>query len=255
MKLGAQLFSLRHECDTPEKLYACLKRVKEIGYDIVQASAICAIDGELLRSYVDEFDMSIGCTHRPFDEIVNETEKCIAFHKAIGCEVIGLGMMPDKYQHDYDGIVEFCNTIKEPIKKINDAGLRFAYHNHAFEFKTYNDVTVIDYMINALPELNFIFDIYWSNYAGADTDKYIKMLSAQDRLNHIHFKDMKTEPEGPICACGDGVIDFTHYTKLCKECGIENVYVEQDNAPTFDDAYAEMTKSYNHVRGIFDKEI
>lgn len=253
MKLGAQLYSLRNECDTPEKLYNCFKRVNEIGYEQVQASGICAIDGKRLRSYIDEFQLPVGCTHRPFTEITEQTEKCIEFHKEIGCNVIGLGMMPVEYQNDYEGIVSLCNILKEPIKKITDAGLRFAYHNHALEFKSYNGVQIIDYMIDALPDLDFIFDVYWSTYAGADTEKYIRLLSKEGRLNHIHFKDMKSAPQGPICACGDGIIDFRALTKLSLECGIENVYVEQDNAPSFD-AFNEMTKSYNHLKNIFGSE-
>lgn len=251
MKLGAQLYSLRTECDTPDKLYNCLKKVKEIGYEEVQASGICAIDGALLRSYIDELQLPVGCTHRPFTEITDETDKCIQFHKEIGCGVIGLGMMPIEYQNDYDGLVSLCNMLKEPIKKINAAGLRFAYHNHALEFKPYNGVKVIDYMIDKLPDLDFIFDVYWSAYAGADTEKYIKLLSSAGRLNHIHFKDMRSAPQGPICACGDGITDFHALARLSAKCGIENVYVEQDNAPDFD-AFDEMTKSYKFLRNIFD---
>ena len=254
MKLGAQLYSLRHECDTPQRLYSCLKKVKEIGYDNVQASGICAIDGQLLRSYSDELQLPIGCTHRPFAEITEQTDKCIEFHRAIGCDVIGLGMMPAEYQNDYEGLVSLCNMLKEPIKKITDAGLRFAYHNHALEFKSYGDIRIIDYMISELPDLDFIFDVYWSTYAGADTEKYIRLLSNEGRLNHIHFKDMKALPQGAICACGDGVIDFRALTRLSLECGIENVYVEQDNAPDFD-AYNEMTKSYKHIKEIFEAEM
>ena len=247
MKLGAQLYSLREHCDAPEKLKETLKRVKEMGYDIVQASTICEIDPVLLKSYIDEYNIPVGCTHRIFNEIVNETDKCINFHKTIGCQVIGLGALPGEYRNSYEALLEFRDKIAPAIKKINDAGLTFAYHNHAFDFAPVGDTTIMEFFIEKIPEAHFIFDVYWAKFAGKSVEDYIRRLTKLGRLNHIHFKDMLTEPEGPICACGDGVIDFEYISSLCRECNIENVYVEQDNAPTFPDAFVEMEKSYNHL--------
>jgi len=50
MKLGAQLYTLHKQCETPADLLNSMKRVKEIGYEVAQASGICAIDGDLFRS-------------------------------------------------------------------------------------------------------------------------------------------------------------------------------------------------------------
>ena len=249
MKLGAQLFSLRDECDSPEKLLNCLRKVKDMGYDCAQASTICDIDPKLFRSYIDEVGMPITCTHRPFAEICDNTDFCIDFHKTIGCDVIGLGAMNVEYRDTYEGLVEFKNKLVEPIKKIRAAGLRFAYHNHAFDFNTPDGVEIYDFLINELPDLDFIHDVYWSTYAGKDPEYYIRKFAAAGRMNHLHFKDMKEAPQGPICACGEGIIDFAHLTNVCREAGIEYVYVEQDNAPTFG-SLAEMQKSYTYLKNI-----
>ena len=250
MKLGAQLYSLRENCDTPEKLKETLNRVKKMGYDIVQASAICDIDPALLKSYIEEFDIPIGCTHRPFNEIVNETEKCISFHKTIGCSVIGLGSMPVEYRGSYEELLKFRDLISPAIKKIKEAGLTFAYHNHAFDFDAIGNTSIMEFLINDMNDVDFILDVYWVKYAGKSIEEYMRRLTELGKLNHIHFKDMKEEPQGSICACGDGVIDFDYLSKLCRELGIENVYVEQDNAPSFPDAFEEIKKSYIHLNKI-----
>jgi len=251
MKLGAQLFSLRTECDTPEKLRETFRRVKEIGYEIVQASAICEIEAERLRSYVDEFNLPIGCTHRSFEEITKRTKETIFFHKTIGCPVVGLGSMPNEYRSSYLGIVEFVKAMREPIKMINDAGLTFAYHNHHFEFDVLDGgVRAYDYLISEAPEMSFIHDVYWSTYAGEDPKKYIKLLAESGRITEIHFKDMKTAPQGDICPCGEGVINFKELAECCRAYGIPNVYVEQDNAPDLGDPFAQMKVSFDYLRPI-----
>lgn len=253
MKLGAQLYSLRTECDTHEKLYNTFKRVKEIGYDAVQASAICEIEAEKLLSYIDELSMPVLCTHRSWTEIVENTDACIKFHETIKCPVIGLGGMPNEYRGSLDGLKEFVKALKTPMAKIKDAGLSFAYHNHAFEFDMLDGgIKMYDYLISEVPEMNFIHDVYWSTYAGENPEKYIKIIADASRMTDIHFKDMKTAPQGPICPCGEGVIDFAPLAKLCKEVGIKNVYVEQDNAPDLGDVFEQMASSYNHLRGMIN---
>ncbi len=251
MKLGAQFYTLRTECTTPEALLNSMRRIKGMGYDIMQASGICQIEGEMLKSFIDETNLPITCTHRPFAEIVENTDECIKFHKTIGCPVIGLGAMALEYRESYEGLKKFKELMTEPVKKIKDAGLSFAYHNHAFDFTLADGVKVYDFLLEDMPDIDFILDVYWVHYAGEDYFKYIKLLGESKRMTDIHFKDMKSEPQGAICPCGDGVIDFAPLVPLCESYGINNAHVEQDNAPELGDVFEQMERSYKHLRPMF----
>ena len=248
MKLGAQFYSIRDNTQTPEDLYRAFKSVKEIGYRTAQMSAICEIDAEVLKSYSEELSLPITCTHSPFDRIIGDTERLIEEHKTYGCPTIGLGYMPQEYHGD--GIYAFIEAIREPISKIKAAGLNFAYHNHAFEFEKVDGMTIYDILIDELPELDFIIDTYWVKYAGYDVMDYIKKIGAK-RIKNVHFKDMKSEPQGDICPCGEGIIDFEPIVRLCDEMGIENALVEQDNAPDAGDSIAQMKISYENLKHLF----
>ena len=248
MKLGAQFYSIRDNTQTPEDLYRAFKEIKNIGYEIVQMSAICDIDPTLLKSYSDEFALPITCTHSPYDRIINDTDALINEHKTYGCPTIGLGYMPNEYHGD--GIYKFIDALREPLRKIKAAGLDFAYHNHAFEFESVDGKLIYDILIDELPDLNFIIDTYWVKYAGYDFIEYIKKIGA-NRIKNVHLKDMKTEPKGDICPCGEGVIDFAPLIKLCDEMGIENALIEQDNAPDSGNSIGEMKKSYENLKSLF----
>lgn len=253
MKIGAQLYSLRTACTTPEDLKVTFEKVKNMGYDMVQASAICQIDPHLLRSYVDEYSLPVICTHRSLVEITERTKECIEFHKIIGCPCIGLGAMPNEARGSLESLKNFVEMLKEPVKKIRDAGLSFAYHNHAFEFENWDGVIPYDYLLENT-DFDYIHDVYWSTYAGKDPSYYVKLLGECGRMQNIHFKDMISAPQGAICPCGDGIIDFARLATECKKYGIENVYVEQDNAPDLGDPFAQMEKSYKHLKTLFEKE-
>ena len=85
----------------------------------------------------------------------------------------------------------------------------------------------------------------------ADGEEW-RLLYCGKRLQNVHFKDMADNEKKSICACGRGVLDFSAIAALCKQEGVVNVLVEQDNAPDAADALDEMKFSYEHLRPILD---
>lgn len=250
MKLGAQFYTLREKNKTPEGLRNSFKVMKEIGYSVAQMSAICPIEPERLMSFSEEFDLPITCTHSAYDRIVGDTDALIKEHITYGCPVIGIGSMPNNFRGSVEGARAFLESIKEPMKKMEAAGLRFAYHNHAFEFDDLGGVCSFDILNEEAPTLNYILDTYWIKYAGRDYLEYIKLFG-NERLTNVHFKDMRTEPKGEICPCGAGTIDFAPVVKLCDELNIPYALVEQDNAPALGDEYEQMKFSFDHLKHLF----
>ncbi len=254
MKLGVQFYSLRQQCRTPEELKNTFRRVSEMGYEVAQMSGICQVDPYVLKSYAEDFALPITCTHSSLDRILNDTDALIREHKIYGADTVGLGWLPSEYCAE-EGIALFKSRFSEPMKKIADAGLFFAYHNHAFEFDAQvGGRSFYDALIEEVEELHFIMDTYWVAYAGRDPLAYIRKIGGS-RMQNIHYKDLKPGTEKPtICACGDGTLDFAAITAVCEEVGIENVLVEQDNAAEFPCAFAQMARSFRHLDGIVHHE-
>ena len=252
MKLGAQLYSVRDMTSTRDDLEKTFSEMKNIGYESVQLSAIGPIDAESIKELSEKYSLPIPCTHQSFENITVNTKETIKAHITYGCPVIGLGGMPVEYRESAEGIKEFLTKIKEPMKMIEDAGLKFAYHNHAFEFNKVDGRLIYDMLIEDAPSLNFILDTYWVKFGGYDYLEYIKRIGSE-RMTNVHFKDMKSEPKGEICPCGVGVIDFKPVIALCDELGIPNALVEQDNAPASGDSFGQMRISHDNLRPLFVK--
>ena len=251
MKLGAQLYSVRNLVQTPADIRATLARLADMGYENVQLSGAGPIDPNELKSIVDDTGMKIVCTHVAYKDIVNDTGRVIRDHKIFGCPVIGLGSMPLEYRGSAAGMEQFFEDIAPAVKKIQDAGLAFAYHNHDFEFQPLpdSDQIVFDVMLERFPDWNFILDTYWVEFAGRSAIEYIKKVGGS-RLPNIHFKDMANDEKRSICPCGEGTLDFKAIFEVCREIGVENVLVEQDNAAKKPDPLGEMQKSFSHLRPI-----
>ena len=59
-------------------------------------------------------------------------------------------------------------------EKCKEAGLKFAYHNHAFEFEMLDDKIPYNVLLdNTNPELvSMQLDLYWMVYGGYDPIEY-----------------------------------------------------------------------------------
>lgn len=260
MKLGAQFYSIRTETQTVEGLEKSFAKIKDIGYENVQLSAIGPISAEDILRIKDKYELPIVCTHSPYDRIVNDTDALIREHKLYGADTIGLGSLPWNLKDDFGAMCDSARALVEPAKRIRDAGLRFAYHNHSYEFEKHGDTDIWSVLREELPEMDYILDVFWVKFAGLDPVEMIRELG-RERLVNIHFKDMKEAPlqwggdmavgAKLICPCGEGIIDFRSIIKVCDELSIPNALVEQDNAPELGDVFEQMRTSYNNLKPLF----
>lgn len=249
MIIGAQFFTLRDFCKTPDGLAESLEKVADIGYKSVQISGVCPYEPEWLAGQLDKNGLTCDLTHTPFDRLVKETENVIADHKTFGCKYIGIG--------GYNGLceepdVEYVkNAAKQIAPLMKKAGCLFMYHNHFTEFtKNENGKTrLVELAEKTSPdELGFTFDTYWGQYGGADLSDYAALLNG--RVPCIHFKDYKIEKhEVRMAAVGDGNINFEKLAAIFENSGTEYVFVEQDNTYG-EDPFDCLRRSYEYLRSI-----
>lgn len=251
MTVGAQLYSVRKQMQTPGEIRAGFQRLKAMGYDNVQVSGIGQIDPAELRDVSAETGLPVVCTHTPWQRIVEDTDRVIAEHRLFGCPEIGLGAMDKSFRDSEEGLDRFLSLLEKPVAKILDAGLHFAYHNHAFEFagKTADGRNFYDALIGRCPDWHFIPDVYWIAYAGADPAEYIRRLGGE-RIPNVHFKDMAKTADRGICPCGEGVMDFAKLGDVCREVGVRHILIEQDNATDRPDPFGDMETSLRHLRSL-----
>jgi len=230
MKIAAQLYNTRDYCKTPSDIEATLRRIKTIGFDVIQVSGFGPCDPDLLASWVRELELEVCLTHSPWARLADpaELKKLIAEHKKLGCPIIGLGSRPgDIFPNSYEGWTRFNKKAKEITRLIKDEGLDFSYHNHDFEFEKWNGVSAMDRLIEEVPEMLFTLDTFWVQAGGASPLKYIKKLDG--RIKVIHFKDFRISNRArQFAEIGQGNLDWDEIIALCKSTGVTCAAIEQD---------------------------
>lgn len=228
LKCGVQLYTLRKYTKQVDNIPEVFRRVKALGAETVQVSAMCPIDAEILNSIARDNALNICCTHSPFNRIKDDLYKLAEEHLIYGCKIIGLGSVPSVYkENNYQRFNEFLDVMNHSAETLKQYGMKLAYHNHNFEFKKLNDKRIYDILIENTEDVNFILDTYWLRVAGVSIIDYIKKLS--NRLPVLHLKDYKKKFFLPLmCELGRGELNFIDILKAAENSNSEYAVIEQD---------------------------
>ncbi len=163
-----------------------------------------------------------------------ELENLVRAAVAMKSEYFTIPYLPDNLRPNLDGYKRLAARINSAAEMVRKAGLKMCYHNHDFEFKSFDGMTGYDVLTQDCdPKLvSFETDLYWVVRAGKDPVELINKLKG--RVPMWHVKDMsKTNPEQQT-EVGNGSIDFKRIFATAKTSGMKYFFVEQENNYTPD---------------------
>ena len=233
LQIGAQMYSVRDYCDTPERMLDCMKKLKAIGYNCCQLSGHNpAITAEQLKDMLDESGLFCPCTHIGFAEMENDFDNVVKYHKTLNCAYPGIGGLPGEFRNP-EGYVEFAKRASKVAEKFLDHGMHFIYHNHAFEFYRYPEVgkTGLELLMeNSSDAVQFELDMFWVQMGGGNPIDWIEKV--RGRMEIAHFKEMNAtvDSRNVIAPIGAGNMNWTAIMEACDSIGVKYAMVEQDNA-------------------------
>lgn len=248
MKLGAQTYTVRLYTQSERDFARTIRRIRKIGYDTVQLSAIGPIDPKRQRAICDDNGVSIVLTHTPQDRVISDIDAVIRDHEILGCPYVGLGSMPDRYRAQA-WIDHFAEDFTPSAQALKKAGMKLMYHNHNFEWERLpTGETMLDRILAQMPSdlMGVTLDTYWVQAAGADIYQTIEKL--QGRLDCIHLKDMAVKGyTQQMAAVGRGNMDFVKILRQLKAQGkTKYALVEQDDCYG-QDPFLCLQQSYDYI--------
>lgn len=226
---AVQLYTLREYTKTPADIAKTLKRVKEIGYNAVQASAMGKIDPQEFKKILDGEGLTCCATHISLDAMRDETQRVIDEHKLWGCELTAIGGFFPKENVTAQTWIDFAKQYNEIAKKFEGSGIRIGYHNHSHELVKYDGKTALQILVDNLdPSVWMEIDTYWIVHGGGDPIQWIEKCAS--RLPAIHLKDMAIDNERKqyMAEVGVGNLNWEGIIAACKRAGVKWYIVEQD---------------------------
>jgi sugar phosphate isomerase/epimerase len=262
--LGAQLYTVRNilmkESDR------VMKTIAEIGYTEVEGNRADLIP---LLPKIKQYGLKPVSCHIETPLITQMWEQypdipkmslddAIDSAKKIGVEYFTLAYIAPNARGDGDDFyrrtADRMNVAGELCRK---AGMRFAYHNHAYEFAGKPGARPIDIFFDRLDAklVSMELDVFWLSVAGQDPLEALKkwkgrvaLLHLKDKAKDAPHKFSEDMPAGAFQEVGNGSIDFPAILKAAPAAGVKHYVVEQDQTPG--DTLESLRKSFNYLKTL-----
>ena len=248
--IGLQLYTVRDKINANQE--ATLEKLAQIGYNSLEAAGynmndrtFYGMQPKAFADHVRNLGMPLHSSHTVY-ELDSADVVCEDAAKA-GVEYIIYPYLPDNLRtnlDDYKATAEKFNQMGEIAQK---HGLKFGYHNHAFEFEEMDGEIPMDVLLRQTdPELvTFELDLYWITRGGYDPVAYFKQYPG--RFGLWHAKDMVTSDDQFFAPVGSGRIDFERIFAEKETAGMKYFFVEQDRFRELD-PFESVEISLNYLK-------
>ena len=240
--IGVQLYTLRTlMADGPD---AVLARLAAIGYTEVELAGTYGLAPRELRQRLDAEGLSAASSHLGIDAVRERWSETLEGAQELGQALIVVPSIPTSEQSP-ESLRRVADDFNRAGEQARAAGIRFGYHNHAWEVEPLADGTRrMDLLLEWCdPDLvDWQMDVFWTVHGGADPIAYLSDHGA--RVTSVHIKDRT--PDGTMVAAGDGAIDFRSILARASELGLRHGFVEHDNPQ---DPLESVARSYRAVAG------
>ncbi|UCC68423.1 MAG: TIM barrel protein, partial [Armatimonadota bacterium] len=229
-QVAAQLYTVREHIKTPTDLAAAFRKIRQVGYQAVQLSAVGAFPEEDVAKMLADTDLVCCSTHEDSSLILNDPHAVVERLRKYGTTATAYPYPGGVKLDTLDDVKAFAAKLNAAGRVLHEAGMLLAYHNHNIEFRRFDGRLMLDVLYEETDPryLQGEPDTYWIQYGGGDSEDWCRAL--KNRLPLLHLKDYQTRAdESPTFAeIGRGNLNWKPIIAAAEEGGCQWYIVEQD---------------------------
>lgn len=235
-----QLYSSRNH----GPLSSTLQMLAEAGYAQVEGFGGVFEDPDALSGGLQENGLTMPTAHISLDLLENDPDKVMLLARTLGFEAVFVPFLPpDQRPTDSGGYADLGRRLMKAGKPVIDAGMKFGWHNHDFEFLPLPDGTrPIEAMTDAAPGLQLELDLAWVKRAKEDPVAWIERFA--NRILSVHIKDIAPEGENADedgwADVGYGIMDWPAINAALAKTDVSYHVMEHDK-PSDDKRFAQRS--------------
>lgn len=205
-QVALQLYTVRRELqENPER---ALNRVKEIGFEWVEVAPMQeGLSAPRLAELLQERELKVAGIHCDLPITACEFTAAALVNEFDCARLIWHGWPRDPAHDTVEGWARLAERYNDAASNALRRGWQLGLHNHWWEFERVQGRQALPFILERLsPEVFLELDTYWARTAGADPAA--AMREFESRISMLHLKDGPARQGEPMCALGDGVMDF-----------------------------------------------
>ncbi|HEU5048855.1 MAG TPA: sugar phosphate isomerase/epimerase [Gemmatimonadales bacterium] len=241
--IGVQLYTLRSLLRNDfEGTLAALAR---IGYREVEFAGLYDRSPADIRAILEREGLMAPAGHYPLEALRDDPNRTLDTAAELGHRYVVVAWLAEGDRNSGDAL----RRTAELFNRIGGAAaardLRFAYHNHDFEFRPVGGELPFDVLLAETDPgmVWYEMDLFWIRKGGRDPLDYFARHPGRFPL--VHVKDMAAGEK--MVDVGAGEIDWKAIFARRQQAGIEHYFVEHDEPA---DPLASITASYRYLRAL-----
>lgn len=235
---GVQGWTFRKQFPA-DGVFATLNLIQKMGITELESGAPKGTTNEEFKKLCSDRGITIPSTGSSFEDLEKDPQKIVKNAKELGSNFVMCAWIPHKGNNftidDAKRAVEVFNSAGKILK---ENGIAFCYHPHGFEFRPYENGTLLDYIFkNTNPEnVSFEMDVLWVLHGGGNPVQLLKKYGSRWKLMHV--KDFKKGVVGDFSGgtpaendvvLGTGQADWKNIFATSKKIGIKHYFIEDES--------------------------
>ena len=253
--IGLQLYSLRHlfeKGDVP----GTLAMVRRWGFTEVEAAGTYKLPPAEFAAQARKAGLRIASTGADFNQLAKDPAPVIAEAKTFGASQVMCAWIPHEQRFSRADLDKAVAVFSKAGRAMRDAGLRFLYHVHGYEFQPGPDGTLFDALAAQTEAgvVDFQMDVFWVVHGGADPiDLFARYPK---RFPSTHLKDMRkgtkvgeptgNAPDETSVVLGGGMIDIAGVLRAANKAGVTLHFIEDEHPQS----ETQIPRSLEYLAGL-----
>jgi sugar phosphate isomerase/epimerase len=253
-RIGMELWSYRRQlaADLP----GTLATIRKLGFTDIETASFYGHTASEFRRLLDSAGLTCSSIIADYKRLKGDMAAVIADAKALGARYVLTAGIPHQGRLTAEDVHRAAADFNDFGAKLREAGLRFGYHPHGFEFVPAGQATLFEAMLaETKPELvTYELDTYHFFKAGADPLKYLKRYPRRFAL--VHLRDLaKGSPTGVLTGesvhaesvvVGTGMLDWPAILGAAKKDHVDLYYIEDES----EDAPDQIPHTIEYLKAI-----
>ncbi len=205
MKIGVQLYTLRERLATAFE--PAIAAIAGAGAQGVEPWAGLPVPFDAAAATFARHGLACPSVHLPL-LIGDDRQRWLDAAAALGVKTLVVPAIPAAQFATFDGIQRAADDLNRSADVARQAGFRYGYHNHWWEFQTVQGRPALYHLADmTAPDIAFELDLYWAQVGGLDPAQVVRDFGPRASL--LHLKDgPATSPDQAMVACGEGSVDL-----------------------------------------------
>jgi len=230
--LSLQLYSARNF----PPLEAQLATIARSGFTNVETFGPLHEDAARTRRLLDQHGLTAKSAHFSLDMVENHPVRTLDIARTLGVVVVVAAYLaPEQRPTGIDDWKSLGIRLARAGDGFGRHGLRFAWHNHDFEFAALPDGSnPIEHVLG--PDLLWEADLAWVVRGNADPKAWLERY--RGRIPLVHVKDIasagQNTGEDGWADVGTGTLAWAKLWNACAAAGAQIMIAEHDNPSDFE---------------------